>query len=130
MQILDAWTGADGAGGAEDPLVRMKAAISDLQAAGRLAPPLDWAGAGISKKPGAKQRAALQLLRDLFACARSEAARHGPERCAACLHACMRSRMHACVRACMHACVRARGPAHAHALRPLRTCAACMWQAR
>ncbi|NJR41274.1 MAG: hypothetical protein HC767_00090 [Akkermansiaceae bacterium] len=41
---------------------------------------MHWDSSVIKKKPGVKQRKAIQRLRDLLVCVRSEAARRGPER--------------------------------------------------
>jgi hypothetical protein len=51
-------------------------------ALGNLAPDLDPAVLPtLPRKPNKRQHAGLQALRNIFACTRSEAARHGPLRC-------------------------------------------------
>lgn len=79
MQCLDAWHGSNESTG--DPLGRLQETIETLSSAGALAPPMHWDASIIKKKPGVKQRKAIQRLRDVLVCVRSEAARHGPERC-------------------------------------------------
>ena len=64
-------------------MARLQAKMDALSHAGALAPPMHWDPSIIKKKLGAKQRKAIQRLRDVILCVRSEAARFGPERCGA-----------------------------------------------
>lgn len=82
IQCMDAWHG-HGSNVSTDgsPMVRLLAEMDALSHAGALAPPMLWDSSVIKKKPGAKQRNAIQRLRDVLVCVRSEAARFGPERC-------------------------------------------------
>lgn len=77
MQCLDA-----GTAGAEAEItergVAVKEAMDVASRAGHLAPELDLSATGV--KPSTKQRSAVDQLRHLLVCVRSEAARYGPER--------------------------------------------------
>ena len=79
-------------------MTRLQATMDCLSEERALAPQMQWDSSIIKKKPAAKQRKAIQRLRDILVCARSEAARYGPERCAAITHITAGD-----IRTCMHA---------------------------
>lgn len=78
MQLLDEFHKEEEP---ENAMVRLKELMEQDTKAGKLAPELDLSH--FPKKPTVRQRQALQGLRNLMVCVWSEAARYGPERCAA-----------------------------------------------